>query len=440
MLIEFTFSNFRSFHAPATLSMLAASLSSEDKSVDENNIIPILPGLNLLTSAAVYGANASGKSNLVAAMAFMRRLVLNSSRETQADEPIHVEPFRLSSVTEGQPACFEVLFLIHGQKYRYGFEATRERIQREWLYLTATSREGKLFTREEDAIQINPRSFREGRGLEKLTRPNALFLSVAAQFNGPIARRVQAWFRRLGIISGLSDLEYQGFTIDKFMSDAQHREDIKRFVCSLDLDIENIDGEKVNPENIAFPKDMPEEIKAALLKGPGEFVTILTEHKKYDGEHNPIGVEHFTLEGNESEGTKKLFYLAGPLLDTLLHGRVMLIDEMEARLHPLINTAIIRLFNSLQTNPKRSQLIFTTHDTNLLDRALFRRDQIWFAEKDRYGSSHLYSLVEFKPRNDASFEKDYLRGRYGAVPYPGGLTQVIQGAASVAEEKTEYEV
>lgn len=133
----------------------------------------------------------------------------------------------------------------------------------------------------------------------------------------------------------------------------------------------------------------------------------------------------FDLDNDESEGTKKLFFLAGPVLDVLNAGRVLIVDEMEARMHPLITCALVEMFNSLDTNPKRAQLIFTTHDTNLLDRNLFRRDQIWFAEKDSYGASHLYSLVEFRPRNDESYERNYLRGKYGAIPYLGDLSQMI---------------
>ena len=441
MLIEFSFGNFRSFRDRVALSLEAASITSEDKAVDENNLIAAMPRLGLLTSAGVYGANASGKSNLVQALAFLRGMVLNSSRETQAEEPIRVDRFRLSSLSQGQPASFEVRFLLGKQEYRYGFEATPECITREWLYTTPTIREGMLFDRVGNAIQVNARSFREGKGLAERTRANALFLSVVAQFNGPIARRVQGWFRRMGIVSGLNDLQYQGYTIGIFMNDPKRREEINRFVCALDLDIEDIQAEKVDPAEIVFPANMPEDVKAFVLKDPGDFVSIRTLHKKYDGEHNLVGLEPFSLEENESEGTKKLFYLAGPLLDTLLNGRLLVIDELEARMHPLITTALLRLFNSLEGNPRRAQLIFTTHDTHFLDRSLFRRDQIWFAEKDRFGSSHLFSLAEFKTRNDASFEKDYLRGRYGAVPYPMNLSAAIQqgGTASISEEPAGYE-
>jgi AAA15 family ATPase/GTPase len=439
MIIEFTFSNYRSFRDPTTLSMVAANITSEDKSVDQNNQIPILQNLKLLNSAVVYGKNASGKSNLVSAIAFMRQMVLNSSRETQAEEPVHVDTFRLSSETEGKPASFEMVFLIDDKKYRYGFETTTEKIQKEWLYVTPTIKPARLFYREGDMLEINPRSFKEGRGLEQRTRPNALFLSVVAQFNGPISRQVQGWFKRLGVISGLSDMSYKNYTINKFMKDSQRKEDIVRFVCALDLDIEDIQGEKIQSEQIKFPSDMPDEVKNLLLKNTDAFVVFHTYHKKYDHDLNVIGMERLLLEENESEGTKKLFYLAGPILDTLTTSRVLIVDEMEARMHPLITKAIINLFKINNGNIKNSQLIFTTHDTNLLDRDQFRRDQIWFAEKDRFGSSHLYSLVEFKPRYDSSFEKDYLRGRYGGIPYPGEIASTVQHAMIVGKDKGEDE-
>ncbi len=240
MLIEFTFGNFRSFRDPVTLSLVAANIKSEDKSVDENNLIPVSAKLSLLTSASIYGANASGKSNVIKAIEFMYQLVHNSSRKSQADEDIKVEPFKLNTATEGEPSLFEVIFLHHNIRYRYGFEVNSKRVKREWLYMTQTIREAELFSRDGDEIHFNPRSFHEGKGLAEKTRSNALFLSVAAQFNGPRARIVQNWFRRSGVVSGLNDMDYRGYTLDKFSSDDQRREEIKRFVRLLDLDIDDI--------------------------------------------------------------------------------------------------------------------------------------------------------------------------------------------------------
>ena len=136
--------------------------------------------------------------------------------------------------------------------------------------------------------------------------------------------------------------------------------------------------------------------------------------------------ELFDLDEHESEGTKKLFSLSGPLVDTLRRGDVLIIDEFDARLHPLMTKEIVRLFNDPLRNPKHAQLVFATQDTSLLDNQLLRRDQIWFVEKDRQGASYLYSLAEFKVRNDATYEKDYIHGRYGAIPYLGGMRHVLQ--------------
>lgn len=170
---------------------------------------------------------------------------------------------------------------------------------------------------------------------------------------------------------------------------------------------------------------MPEHLKNSVLKNPPSKVFIRTVHKKYDSDGHNFSTEMFDLDDNESDGTKKLFSLAGPLMDALKYGKTLVIDELDARLHRLITCEIIRLFNSNETNPRNAQLIFTTHDTSLLANTLFRRDQIWFTEKNESGATDLYSLAEFKVRNDASYEKDYIQGRYGAVPFVGDIHRLV---------------
>ena len=437
MLIEFTVGNFRSFREPVTLSLEAAAIRSEDPQVDQNNLIKIEGRPTLLTSAAVYGANASGKSNLVSALMFMRKFVLNSVRESLADQPIGVDVFRLSTETENQPAHFELTFLINGQKFRYGFEVTHNNVEREWLHVTPTIREAELFVRTNAGIKVNQRNFKEGRGLEERTRPNALFLSVVAQFNGQIAKEIVGFFRQIRFVSGLSDVEYRASTIKQYQEDPEIHTAIKKLVSSMDLGFEDISfDKKERGSNPIFPDNTSDESKADFLHSTGGLFLKQTSHTKFDAIGQPVGTESFDFETNESQGTQKLFYLAGPVLDALTKGLILVIDEMEARLHPLITRTLIRLFNSLETNPKRAQLIFTTHDTNLLDRSLLRRDQIWFVEKDSRAASHLYSLVEFKPipRNDESFERNYLRGKYGAVPYLGDLAQILTAAEHSSKE------
>jgi len=419
MLIEFTVGNYRSFREPVTLSMEAAKINSEDPEVDRNNLIHCEGHQDLLTSAAIYGANASGKSNLIQAMAFMRGFVTSSARESQAGDPISVSSFRLNTGYVKRPSFFEIIFTMERQLYRYGFEVNQELVTREWLYTTPTIREAALFTREGSIIIHNKRSFREGRNLADKTRPNALFLSVVAQFNGEIATKIIKWFRTVNIISGLEDVGYRSFTVSQYLDNMSYRDQIQKLICSLDVGIEKIAIEKVASDKVEFPKEMPEELKKLLIDSPGEFVSVNTEHTVFDEMGQATGFVSFDLEDEESEGTQKLFSLSGPIIDTLQNGEILFVDEMEARLHPLLTQKLVGLFNSIDTNPKRAQIIFTTHDTNLLDKDLFRRDQIWFVEKDSTAASHLYSLAEFKIRNDKQYERNYLRGKFGAIPYLG---------------------
>ena len=408
MLIEFSVGNYRSFKEPVTLGMVAAKLRAKNKELDDNNLFPMTSSISLLKSAAIYGANASGKSNLIQAIRLMRGFVLASSKDTQTAEPIGVESFKLSTDTENEPSYFEVIFYLEERRYRYGFEADTQKVHSEWLYHVPNKRETRLFLREGNDFSLSS-VFKEGRGLTDKTRDNALFLSVVAQFNGPIARNILVWFRNLGLISGLSDEKHRRFTI-KNIQDETLKDKIISFVKQMDVGISDIG---VGQEEIG-----------SIYTAP----IVTTLHKNYDGDGAFISETSFDMDNNESEGTKKLFYLSGPLLDILQFGSVLIIDELDARFHPLITSTIIGLFNSKSTNPNNAQLIFATHDTNLLSNKLFRRDQIWFTEKDKYGATDLYSLAEIKVRNDASFEKDYIAGKYGAIPFIGGLHHLVGDA------------
>jgi hypothetical protein len=424
MLIEFTVGNYRSFKDPATLSMVATKIVSQDKRLDQENVIEVPGGPDLLTSAAVYGANASGKSNLVEALNFMRSFVLGSAEGTRATGGIRVEPFRLSTETINRPSHFEIVFVALDRQYRYGFEASRDRVHREWLYYVPSAREARLFEREGERISLSS-VFREGRGLEEKTRPNALFLSVAAQFNGDTARTITNWFLDMDVISGLDDTWSRDTTLTLW-DDPDGFAQVARFVKGLDLNIEDLKLEQDQRLIEQYRAEFPDLFAPDRdWKMPGAH-RIKTMHRRFDATGNLQGVELFDLDNHESEGTRKLFALSGALLASLACGTELIADEFDARLHPLITRRLIELFNSREHNPRRAQLVITTQDTNLLDNRLFRRDQIWFTEKDRFGATHLYSLAEFRGvRNDASFERDYVRGRYGAIPFlgdPGRLT------------------
>ena len=411
MLIGFSVGNYKSFKETVTLSMVASSITEEEKELNENNVFPINDKLSLLKSAAIYGANASGKSNLVAAINFMKWFVLNSSKETQVSDAIDIEAFRLSTQTEKEPSFFEIVFILEDKTFRYGFEVNAREVVSEWLFQADDSEEKMLFERDFDNYNYLLDDFQEGQGISEKTRSNALFISVVAQFNGKISGKILLWFSKtLQLISGLQDTQYRKETLESFEND-RHRHDIIEFIKKLDLGIADIQIKKYYSQKTA---------RFGIYE-----VGVKTVHRKYDADGKQTAIELFDIETHESEGTNKLFALAGLLLDTLRTGKILLIDELDARLHPLITRELICLFNSNETNPHNAQLIFTTHDTNLLTSKTLRKDQIWFTEKDNKGATDLYSLVEYKVGKNASFERDYIMGKYGAIPFLGNFKELI---------------
>jgi AAA15 family ATPase/GTPase len=436
MLIEFSVGNFASFKEPVTLSLIAAKIRSKYKKLDEENIIRVDDDLSLLSSVAIYGPNASGKSNLVSAASFMRNFIRSSFRETQFDESIPVERFRLNTDTDERPSLFEMVFLVDGHQYRYGFEVDARQVASEWLFYVPKLREIKLFERQGQEIFPNPsniqaKEFRTIHALlpkinpEQPLRPNALFLSVAAQSNGPVSQKILTWFANMRFMSGLNDVSFQGFTIAMFEND-ENRARIIDMVHKLDVGVQDIQITHQEREKaiLEVPPPMRDLLERLTIT---DVVKLSTQHEKFNAQGEVVGFETMDMGRHESAGTQKLFFMTGPILDTLSNGRVLWVDEMEARMHPNITQAIVTLFNSRASNPKGAQLIFTTHDTNLLSVKKLRRDQIWFLEKDRLEASRLYSLVEFKIRNDdASLEQDYINGRYGAVPHIGELQETYE--------------
>ncbi len=405
MLIEFSVGNYLSFRDRMILTMAAAPVRRSARP----DVFPADKDLSLLKCAVIYGANASGKSNLFRAMAFMRHFALNSFRETGAHEEINAEPFRLSSETENMPSVFEIIFVQDGIRYRYGFEADHLKVHAEWLFHVPETKEAKLFVREGTDFEIG-NHFGEGKGLETKTRNNALFLSVSAQFNGRISGAVLKWFGNFDIISGFED--YTDMTIKYMEKGGARSRKIDEFLTAADLGILSASIDKT----AGLPKDIPRSVREALKNGPAE-ARIKTSHHKHDKNRKIVGSEHFGLQENESKGAQKIFSLAGPVLTALDIGKTLVIDEMDAGLHPLITGFLIQLFRSGRDNPNNAQLIFNTHNTFILNTKNFGRDQIWFAEKDRYGATDLYPLLDYKAANHDSHEQDYILGRYGAIPY-----------------------
>ncbi len=424
MLLEFSVGNYLSFKTKTTLSLAATSIKEH---VDTN--IFSTERLDLLKGAVIYGANASGKSNFIKAMSTMRRLVLQSFEQSSTYK-LDIVPFLLNTDTEQSASFFETVFIIDNIRYRYGFEVDDKQVHAEWLFEAPKNADKPLFIREEDGIEVM-KGFPEGKDLEERTRENALFLAVADQFNGKIAKKIMQWFNNFITISGLSHEGYKGVTFG-MLENKQTSTALLDFYKKLDLGFDDISISKKPFDGKELPKDMPESLVKQLVTDlEGAFkIDIKTIHKKYDAKGKAIGQVEFDMRSQESSGTNKLFNISGPVFDVLNDGGVLVVDELDASLHPLLTLAVTKLFNSKDFNRNNAQLIFATHDTNLLYYGNYRRDQIYFIEKDQYGVSDMYSLVEYKEqgktiRKDRSFEKDYIEGRYGAIPFIGNLSNVV---------------
>ena len=412
MLVGFTVNNFKSIKDTIAFSMLASSK-------DEGNSFKIKK-YELLKSAIIYGANASGKSNFLKALAFMTRIVLNQDKVIQSTDKLPHYPFRLNTETEDSSSSFEMVFFLSNDiKYRYGFEIDKTTVYNEWLYADENGKESKLFYRDidEDELYVNRLKFKEGLKLKASS--NQLFIWKCDQEGGEISASILYWFNRLNMIDGVEHEQYINHAM-KQMEDEKFKEELVSLVKTADIGIEDIilDEEDV-PKNVIEEMLLPAELKKKFLESDDlKRLSLLTYHKKYDENNNEIGLTTFELDNEESKGTRKFFKMSAPILNTLREGKVLIIDELDASLHPMLTKHLIRLFHNEKVNKYNAQLIFATHDTNLLNPLLFRRDQIWLTEKDKYGSTDLFSLAQFKNvRKKEDFEKKYLQGKYGAIPY-----------------------
>lgn len=415
MIIRFEVGNFLSIKDRVSLD-LRATTDSEHRETHtwEAN------GEALLRSVAVYGANGSGKSNVLNALAFMQQFVRNSSKDSQQDEEIEVTPFRLSTETEHAPSFFEIELLFEGVRYRYGFEVTRERVESEWLFSATSSREAELFTRERDAINYNSERFKEGRDFVARTRGNALFLSVNAQFAGEVSSRVLRAIAACRIVNANRPDRIMLAGTARRLQDEAFRTLSIQLLEAADLAIKGVRVDDPPPRELLLDQERGSFQFSPFARAANAIKTL---HDKYSADQQKVGQVEFDLLRSESGGTIRFVGLLAPIVETLEQGGVLIVDELDARMHPLMTRFLVNLFHG-PANPAGAQLIFATHDVNLLSNRYFRRDQIWFTEKDRYQITHLYSLADYridgtKVRKDASFAKDYLLGKFGAVPFIG---------------------
>ncbi len=397
MLANFTFKNFRSFRDEATLSLEAANINELSDAIVTSGDMQLLP------VAVMYGANSSGKSNVLKALKAMRDMLLNSVK-LNPKEKLAAEPFALDLTSTEEPTSFEIQFTANDSRYRYGFDYTSDAIVAEWLYEKRKGeRERELFLRYGDNFKISRARFAEGMGKQSATPGNRLFLSLVAQLNGQLSQLILDWFSSIEYISGIDGRGYAGKTLKTLFHQEKGADAITRFFEDIGLGFTelaiNLDANDKN------------NIKSETI------------HRLYDANGNLVGERLFPTDKMESEGTKKIIEISGPIFDAIIGGKVLVVDELDAKLHPFLSRKIIGLFMDKEINTKGAQLIFATHDTNLLNIHYLRRDQIWFAEKDSTDSTELYSLVEFrddsgnKVRNDRNISKDYINGRFGAVPF-----------------------
>lgn len=415
MVIEFSVGNFRSIRTIQTISLVASPIVSKDKEIDNNNIISYDSDTSLLKSLAIYGANGSGKSNIIRGLLAMLYFTRDSFKNDELTSILY-EPFELDNQSKNKPSFFQIVFLSNKNMYRYGFELKKNEVYSEWLFGPANKNEVFYFTRSKNDIKVNKKSFPEGVGLEKgKTKNTNLFLNVTNAFNGTISKEIKNFFiNKIGVSSGIGDTGFRQATLELLKSD-KHKKRIIDFMRNADMGLENIQRRLVDNEEDNIEKNETSKEKA---KKENHILLGIRNIRNSKGE--VIGSKETLFDFFESEGTKKYFNYIGAVIEALENGMSLFIDEFDSRLHPLITKSIVKLFNSKKFNKGKAQLVIVTHDTNLLDSALMRRDQIYFTEKLKNGESKYYSLINIKGiRNDASFNKDYIKGKYGAIPFIG---------------------
>lgn len=417
MLLEFRVSNFRSLREEQVLSLVA----SKDKTHLSTHCIETgtTAAPYVTRSAVIYGPNASGKSNLVVALGFMRALVEQSAVLIREGQVLNLSAFKLDSELASAPSEFEATFIEQGIRYQYGFTVTRERVMSEWLLAYPGPKAQRWFERRynndsgEDEWYFGSFLTGQRQVWQKSTRANALFLSTAVNLNSDQLRPVYHWFvNKLAVLDTNIPIA-PDFTMNQIASDSG-RSKILQFMNAADLSIADISVDTAKGQRWKVDLKLDEPPSQSFAEQDIRIPKFY--HKASDSDQK---IE-FRFD-EESHGTQRLFMLAGPILDVLKKGRVLIVDELNGAMHPLMVRFLVGMFHNPNLNQNDAQLVFTTHDTSLLDVDVFRRDQIWFIEKDSMQASHLYPLTDFHPRKGEALERGYLAGRYGALPFFGEL-------------------
>ena len=414
MLIEFSVENFRSIKNEARLSM-AAGPGKEHRG--RNVMIPELKqgvrAMPLLRSAAIYGANAAGKSNLIRALFTMQQIVIQSGREIGE---LPVTPFGFSPESIDQPTTFELVGVVNRMRFQYGFSATADVVTDEWLYAWPLGRIQFWFERTTDAESGEARC-KFGNKLagdkevwRRATRSNALLLSTAITLNSEQLRPIFDWFSENLYVSGS---EGWGGEFTAQWCEGDRKEEVVQFLRAADFAIDDLRIVKKEFTPEMLPRDMPPELRNQMKEefSGAKLVEVRLSHKTKHCQSTELPLTE------ESDGTQKIFKLAAPWIDTFDNGHVIVFDELHEHLHPALVRFLVDRFHDPRANANSAQLIFSTHDTSILNQEVFRRDQIWFCERNARQETSVFPLTDFRPRRGVeNLERSYLGGRYGAVP------------------------
>jgi uncharacterized protein len=447
MLLEFRVSNYRSIGEEQALSLVPAQ-----KQKDHPQNIITTGRYQALNAISLYGPNGGGKSNILKAMSLLDRLVHLSAR-TSSTTRLPYDPFLLREGWETKPTGLEITFVIADHRYRYGLEFNASEVKREWLYRKGAGREVNLFERAGEIIDVSAGYHGSKKIIDaaiEATRSNALFISTCDMLNVEEAKNIMQWFRHFSMVDGLNT-EMEEIQTVELWENGVYRAKIKQYLTSLSLNILDVEVTTKEFEVSELPAEISEHERSKLataLKGAQSY-TVFAKHRLYDAAAEPTTkTQSWKWEERESSGAKKAFQLSGPVLWALANGGVLIIDEIEAKMHPVLTLNTIDVFLDKDSNPNQAQLIFATHDTNLLSYSSLRRDQICFAEKNEWESTELYALSDFvyfgekngvfkseKERPDTDKEKRYFEGRYGAIPALGNFQQFIRNSQWQEEER-----
>jgi len=426
MLITFKVSNYRSFRDEAVLSMAASGLKEYKACLIPYGSKKVIP------AAAIYGKNGSGKSNLLRAFWLGVQFVRNAQRTQHEKASIPVQPFSLNDFSQNEPTSFEYTYMQDGIKYIYGFAATRAKIVLEYLYHSPKGQKAMIFERKESDFffPTDPEKRRKDL-ISEAVASNQLFFSVSCTMNYQPCIAAMKWFRESVLFSrDYTDIPNQ---IIEHAEDSGMLKAIISAAQKADLGIQDMKFEISNKElskHDALPDNMPDDVKyalqnlmKALSSAPNEAelklrVSELKATSMHYGVSKSGDIEYYALDlADESDGTKVLMALAPAIERTLSNGGILIIDEIEKEMHPLLVEYIVARYQSKNSNKTGAQIIFTTHDVELLNMEVLRRDQIYFVDKDKKsGASDLYCITEFSPHPDENIRKGYLVGKYGATP------------------------